>query len=304
VPPSLFPDIFDDSGIPDFPCVNPSMDACTSDHSQNTADVSPLVDSGEDKSFIENSIDFSSSFSGNVEGEHSFFSSTPLYDSSNHEDRDKHPKFPDHGCHDLYTSSFVHDVDSLIVNMSKPPVYDYLSIDEVETSQAIKALQPELMVMLGPHCPGVSSTSDQKIFETPKAPHHSSLCTEDQSNIRISLPPLKSHDPMAYALEESFTTSTLARCKLSLFLMFACLSQSRECICLSSLRSVSQHYGKSIACLSCAFTLFFSMDALKLRVCWSSLLYLSCFLVWLTMLFINHAFTNMGQPMHRWLHWK
>ena len=62
-----------------------------------------------------------------------------MYDSSNHEDANKHPEFSNHGCRDLRTSSFDHDFDSL-VNLSKPLVSDDLSIDEVETPQAVEAL--------------------------------------------------------------------------------------------------------------------------------------------------------------------
>lgn len=46
------------------------------------------------------------------------------------------------------------------------------------------------------------------------------------------------------------------------------------------------------------------MDTSKYEVCLSSLLYLCCLLVCTTGLLIDQAFTNMGQPMRRWLHWK
>jgi len=42
----------------------------------------------------------------------------------------------------------------------------------------------------------------------------------------------------------------------------------------------------------------------KHEVCLSSLLYLSFLLVRTTRLLADQAFTNMGQPMHWWLHWK
>lgn len=82
--------------------------------------------------------------------------------------------------------------------------------------------------MLGPRYPKVSFTSNKEISETPKAPHHSCVCIEDQSNTHISLPPPEPHDPFAHALEESYTTRTLSRRKLSLFLIFSYLSHSRE----------------------------------------------------------------------------
>ena len=108
--------------------------------------------------------------------------------------------------------------------MFKALVYDDLSVNEVETLQTTEELQPELMVMSGPCCPEVGFTSDQEIFETPKAPHHSSVCIEDQYNTQIWFPPLELHDPIAHALEESYIESTLAQRKWSTFLAFACMS--------------------------------------------------------------------------------
>ena len=68
-----------------------------------------------------------------MEGEHPSFSSTLLCDSSNHEDVNQHPEFSDLVCHDLFTSSSDHDVDSLVVNPSKPLVYEDISINKVKT---------------------------------------------------------------------------------------------------------------------------------------------------------------------------
>jgi len=116
-PPPLFPDIFGDSTIFDFPCVNPSTDASTSDHLQNTPDVSPSFNNRQDKFFIENLLDFSSTFFRNAEGEHPCFSSTPLYDSLDHEDVDELIEFFYRSCHDLFTPVFNHDVDSVIVDL-------------------------------------------------------------------------------------------------------------------------------------------------------------------------------------------
>ena len=81
------------------------------------------------------------------------------------------------------------------------------------------------MVMPGPRYPEVGFTSDQEIVQTPKAPHHSSICTEDQSNTHILLPPLKIHDPITHALEESYTARTLVQHKWSTFLTFPFMSQ-------------------------------------------------------------------------------
>jgi len=103
-------------------------------------DVSPSSDNRGDKSFLENPLDSSSTFSTNTKGKHSFFSPTPLCDSSNHKDVDKHPKFFDLCCRDLSTSSSDHDDDSIIVNSSKTLVSYDLPIDKVETPLTIEAL--------------------------------------------------------------------------------------------------------------------------------------------------------------------
>jgi len=62
-----------------------------------------------------------------------FFSSTPLCDSLNHGHANKHMEFFDLGYRDLSTSSYNHDVDSIVVNPSKEMVYDDVFVDEVET---------------------------------------------------------------------------------------------------------------------------------------------------------------------------
>jgi len=296
-PHLLFPDIFGDFSIVDFPCENTFPGASTSDHSHNIPDVNLPLHIGDDTFSFANPLNISSIFCENAEGEHSCFSSTPLYDSSDHEDVDEHIEFLDHGCHDFFSPSFNHDVDSCDVDLSKPLIFDDLPVEEVETPQVVEALQPEMMVMSSPCYLEVDSTLDQKYFETPKAPHHSLVDIEDQSSSQNSHPPPESHDPIAHALEESYTTSTLAKHKFSFFLMFSRLSQPKECACLSSTRSVMHDHDTSTKFLSYAFILFFSVDIFKLRVCWYSLLYLSCLLVYTLVFIVNHSFTNMGQPM-------
>jgi len=64
--------------------------------------------------------------------------------------------------------------------------------------------------MSGPYCLEVGFTSNQEIFETLKAPHHSFVCIEDQSHTQVMLPPLELHNPIAYALDESYIVSTHA----------------------------------------------------------------------------------------------
>ena len=105
-----------------------------------------------------------------------------MFDSSDHEDADEIIDFVDRSCHDLFYPIFDHDHDSVVVYFSKPPIYDYLSVDKVETPQIVKALQPEPMVMSGPRCAEDGFTSDKENVKTSKDPHHSFLCIEDQSH--------------------------------------------------------------------------------------------------------------------------
>ena len=74
------------------------------------------------------------------EGEFVRFSSTPLFDSSDHEDANQIIDFDDHSCHALFTPVFNHDNDSITVDFSKPRVYDDLSVNDVETPQTVEAL--------------------------------------------------------------------------------------------------------------------------------------------------------------------
>ncbi len=133
-----------------------------------------------------------------------------MFDLSDHEDADEIIDFPDRGCRDPFTPILNHAHVSIAVDFSKPPLYYDLSNDEVETSQIVKALMPELMVMSGPHFHEVGFTSNQEIVQTPEAPQHSSICTEDKSHTHNMLPPLKLHDPITHALVESYIASTRA----------------------------------------------------------------------------------------------
>ena len=80
-PHPLHPDIPSDFSTADFPCENSFPNASTSDHSQDTSDVSLPLQCGEDTYSLENSSNLSSVFLENIEAEHLFFSSTPLPDS-------------------------------------------------------------------------------------------------------------------------------------------------------------------------------------------------------------------------------
>ena len=143
----------------------------------------PSFDNGEDKLFIEDPLDPLSLFFGTTEDEFIHFSSTALFDSSDHEDAEEFFHFSDIGAHDPFSSIFYHDHESVAADLSKPPVYDDLPDDEVETPKIVEALQPKLMVMSGPHSLGVSLTSDHETIQSPKAPHHSSVCIEYPSHI-------------------------------------------------------------------------------------------------------------------------
>ena len=56
-----------------------------------------------------------------------------MFDSSDHEDAEEFIDFSDRGSHDPFTSIFYHNHESIIVDLLKPPVYDDLPDDEVET---------------------------------------------------------------------------------------------------------------------------------------------------------------------------
>lgn len=139
-PLPCFPNMFGDFFIHDFACVSSSMDAPIVDHSKNTPDVIPSSKNGEDKLLIENPLDFSSTFYGNTEAEFFCLSSTTPFYSSDHEYVDEIIDFDNCSFRDIFTPVFHHDDDSIIVYFLKPPVYDDLSVDEVENPQTIEAL--------------------------------------------------------------------------------------------------------------------------------------------------------------------
>lgn len=161
-PHPLFLDIFCDSAISDLSCENPSPTVFTSNHSQNTPDVTTSLHYGEDTYLFPNSPNLSSFIYGNSESEHSCFQSTPIYDSLDHEDADENIKFSNHGFHDLFTHSSYHDADSFSIDLSKPLVFDDLPNDEVESPQVVKALQLKLIVLSGSFSHEVSSASYKK----------------------------------------------------------------------------------------------------------------------------------------------
>ena len=115
----LYLDIPCDYSTFDFPYENSFPNVSTSACSHDTSDFSLSLQHGEDTSSSENMSHFSYIIYENVEGEHPYFSSTPLHNSSNHKDAKENLEFSKRGCRDLCTSSFDHDVDSLVVNMSR-----------------------------------------------------------------------------------------------------------------------------------------------------------------------------------------
>lgn len=159
-PPMFFPNIFGEPSIHDFTCISPSTDAPIFDHPQNKLDIGQSFDNGADNLFIENPLILSFSFSRHTEDEFVYFSSTPLFDSYDHEDGDEIIYFSSCGNRDPFVSIFDHDHDSITVDILNPPVYDDLSGDEVGTPKIVEALFPKLMVMSGPHSFGDSLTFD------------------------------------------------------------------------------------------------------------------------------------------------
>jgi len=67
--PMFFPNLFCEPAIHYFSCVSSSTNAPIVDHSQDSSDVSPSFDNGEDTLLIENALDPSSIFSGNAKDE-------------------------------------------------------------------------------------------------------------------------------------------------------------------------------------------------------------------------------------------
>lgn len=122
--------------------------------------VSFLFKCREDKYVFPNLSNISSYISKNIEGEISRFPSSPLYDSSYHEDASVcNIELSNHECHANFIDSFDFDSHFSTVNVSKPLVIDDPSSGELEFPQVLDALSPELMVTSGSHSLEISSTS-------------------------------------------------------------------------------------------------------------------------------------------------
>jgi len=136
----------------------------------------------EETYLLPNILSISSFIPKNAEGEHSFLSSTPLYDSSDHEYADEHTKLSNCGCRDHFSPPFDQDVDSFSVELYKPSILEDLLVREVKTPRDVKALQLDLMVIAGHHYIEVDSTQNKKSIETPKVLHHSLVYIKYQSS--------------------------------------------------------------------------------------------------------------------------
>ena len=148
----------------------------------------------------------------NIKSEIFHFPSSPLYDSLDHEDVVfHHLEFSDRGCRGIFIHSFEQNSDLSTVDLSKPPIFDDPSSDELETPQAIEALKPKLMVMSGSRSLDVSSTSNQKYVELFQDPYHSIFYSKNQSISQFLHPPTESCDPIAQGLEELYVASTFEK---------------------------------------------------------------------------------------------
>lgn len=126
-----YPDIFHNSTIPFESCEKSVyVDVTTFNHSQNKWNANFSFERREDKSFLSNPPNLSSYLSKNLEGEIYHFSSSPLYDSSDHGDASIYDiELSDHGFRDLFIDSFGHDSHFSLANISQPLICDYLPSD-------------------------------------------------------------------------------------------------------------------------------------------------------------------------------
>ena len=128
----------------------------------------------------------------------------------------------------------------------------------------LRQIQPELMVMLGYPSLEVNSVSDQSSVEPFVAPRHSITPIENKFVSQFSHPPSILHNDITQSLEKSYVASTIVKKKNYSFFMFACLSNSRFCACLSLTCSVFKHHGTTTECISCAFHSYFYVCSFKL----------------------------------------
>lgn len=278
-----YPDIVPNSVILVESCENSLSDRInTSNNSQNSRNGSFSSKRREVEFSITNLSNSSSFVSWNIEAEICHFSSSPLYDSSNHEDSIIDDlEFSKHGCVYLLTDLAGHNADFSTVDFSKPSISDDLPYDEVELPQAVKTLQPKLMVMSSSRRLEVSSIPDQNNLEPVKPPHVSTTHIEDLFVLQFSHPPSIFQDLITQSFEESYLVSTKVKQRFIYFFMFHWPCSSKFFPCKSSTRSVSGHYDITTKCLPCNLRSYFSVCSFKLWTFWFRLGYLSCFMCYL-----------------------
>lgn len=205
-----------------------SNDTITFDHLKNSWIVNFPSVCREEISSLLNFPNLSSHHCEELEGEISCFQSSPLYDLSEYEDSSIfYLEIYDRGCHDLFTHSSHHNSDFSILDFSKSSVFDDIPFDDLELPQAVKALQPELMVMSSFFILEISSNSSQNSDVSLKDPHHSSAHIENQSLSHFLHPPSTLYDPITQLLEESYFVSMVAIHKFSSFFMFSHFHNSK-----------------------------------------------------------------------------
>ena len=119
-----------------------SDDVTSSNHLQNTRDVSFSFRCGKHGSSTIDPINLSSYLSKNSEGEIYCFSYPPLYDSSDHKDTSVHDlELSNCGSYEFFIDSVGQDLDSSTVDFSKPPIFYDVSFDELELPQFFEEVQ-------------------------------------------------------------------------------------------------------------------------------------------------------------------
>jgi len=187
-----------------------------------------------------------------MEGDISCFQSSPLYDSSDHEDASVFDleQISNHNCRDLFIDTSIHDFDLSMVDPSKPLVFVDLPSDVLELPQVVEALQLKMMVMLGFCSLEADSNSNKTNDAYFKAPHRSSAQIENQSVSQFSHPPYILHNPIAQSLKESYLASSITKHEFSSFFMFAHFRSSEDCSCISYFHNCFKHHNACAKCFS------------------------------------------------------
>ena len=91
----------------------------------------------------------------------------------------------------------------------------------MQLTQDFKALQLELMVMLGSHSLEVSSNLHQNSLVSSEDPHHLIAQTKNPYVSQFSYPPSALHDPISQSLEESYLKISIVKHKFFSFCMLS-----------------------------------------------------------------------------------